>query len=146
MKRIVFILAAAISLASCESSDKQAGAKLSDHEKEKSIQDTSSYTSIQWLDKNPLDLGKTKEGAIVEVAFHFKNAGTKPLVISDVKAGCGCTVPEKPQQPFAPGEEGVIKATFNSKGYKGVASKHITVTANTNPNHHDLTFSVEVSE
>jgi hypothetical protein len=69
------------------------------------------------------------------------------LVIANVVASCGCTVPEKPEQPFAPGEEGVIKAKFDSNGRKGENRKQITVEANTSPvNIHDLEFRVEVAD
>ena len=147
MKKIFLILVVAASIAACKTNDKKPVPKLSKEEVNKIINDTTGFTTIQWLDASPLDLGKTKEGSIVEVAFRFKNSGDKPLVISEVTAQCGCTIPEKPQQPFAPGEEGVIKATFNSKGYKGLASKHITVVANTNPSSiHDLNFNVQVTE
>lgn len=147
MKKIILILVLTASFAACKTNDKKTAPALSPEEINKITNDTTSFTTIEWLDKSPLDLGKTKAGAIVEVAFRFKNSGSKPLVISSVTAQCGCTVPESPKEPFAPGEEGVIKATFNSKGYSGLASKHITVVANTDPTStHDLTFNVQVTE
>jgi hypothetical protein len=107
--------------------------------------DTANFTSITWLDSTFKDLGKVKEGEVVEVTYRFKNTGTHNLVISEVHAGCGCTTPETPQQPYAPGEEGVIKAKFDSKGRPGPAHKDVTVTANTLPNSTSLlTFQVEV--
>ena len=85
---------------------------------------------------------------MVEVSYRFKNAGDKNLVIANVSASCGCTVPEKPEKPFAPGEEGVIKAKFNSKGRsKGETRKDVFVTANTKPeNLTQLSFRVEISD
>jgi Protein of unknown function (DUF1573). len=67
------------------------------------------------------------------------------LIISNVSASCGCTVPEVPKKPYAPGETGVIKASFDSnKGQVGHNSKQVTVHANTNPEATSLGFSVDV--
>ena len=85
-----------------------------------------------------------KEGENLNVSFRFKNTGNKPLVISNVSASCGCTVPETPKKPYAPGETGVIKASFNSTGKPGTQSKQVTVYANTTPQMNVLTFRVDV--
>jgi hypothetical protein len=106
--------------------------------------DSANFTTIQWLDSMHQDLGKINEGAQVEVAWRFRNSGTKPLIISQANAGCGCTVAEKPEEPIAPGGEGRIKATFDSKGRAGTNNKDVTVIANTTGNtYHSLTFAVE---
>ena len=139
MKKIIFILSITIVLLACTSTDKKSGDANSNSdstqqaEKAKIMSDTANYTNIQWLDSTFLSMGTVNEGAQVEVSFRFKNIGNKPLVIANVTASCGCTIPETPQQPFAPGEEGVIKAKFDSKGRTGENRKHISVDANTNP-------------
>jgi len=83
---------------------------------------------------------------VVEVAFRFKNTGDKPLIIVNVSAGCGCTtIPEKPKSPFAPGEQGIIKARFDSKNMAGERRKEIFVSSNTKvKTSHILIFRVEV--
>lgn len=150
MKSILYLLVFASSLLACTSTDKKAGesGKSTSEiqaEKAKFMSDSANYTSIQWLDSTFLSMGTVNEGAQVEVSFRFKNTGTKPLVIANVTASCGCTVPETPQQPFAPGEEGVIKAKFDSKSRPGENRKHITVDANTIPSRsHTLEFTVSV--
>ena len=106
--------------------------------------DTEAVTSIDWLDSTNLNMGKINEGQMLEITYRFKNSGSKPLVISNVTASCGCTIPEKPKEPYAPGQEGVIKATFNSSGKVGMNSKQVTVQSNTNPTTTILTFNVEV--
>ena len=79
------------------------------------------------------------------MAYRFRNSGNKNLIIEDVRASCGCTVPEKPEKPLAPGEEGVIKAKFDSKGRVGPQSKTVTVVANAIPiREFYLQFKVEV--
>lgn len=148
MKNILFILAIFISLAACKNGDDKNATPLSSEEKEKAKTDSTNFTEIQWIDSTSVDLGKVKKGETVEVSFRFKNAGTKQLVIADVSAGCGCTIPEKPEQPFAPGEEGIIKAKFESKNQNaGTHQKPVYVTANTHsPNPIVLNFKVEITE
>ncbi|MEJ8844843.1 DUF1573 domain-containing protein [Lacibacter sp. H375] len=100
-------------------------------------------TTVQWLDSSQ-NFGKVTDGEKVMITFHFKNTGTKPLIISNVQASCGCTVPSKPEEPIAPGAEGKITAEFNSEGRVGKASKNITVTANTKEGVAVLMFEGEV--
>lgn len=157
MKKISLLLVIVAGVIACKSTDKKTDeekmreAWIKDSteqaEKMKVLNDSTNFTSIQWLDSVYMDMGKVKEGQVVEVSYRFKNTGTKPLVIVNVVASCGCTVPEKPVEPIAPGEEGVIKAKFDSNGRKGENRKHITVDANTSPvKTHDLEFRVEVTD
>lgn len=60
--------------------------------------------------------------------FEFKNIGDSPLVISDVKSSCGCTVPTRPTEPVAPGKSGIIEVQYNMN--PGTINKTITVTSN----------------
>ena len=79
------------------------------------------------------DFGTINEGEIVEHRFSFKNTGEAPLIIQNATASCGCTVPEKPKDPIAPGESGEILVKFNSKNKSGQQQPVVTVTANTYP-------------
>ncbi len=64
------------------------------------------------------DFGNVKQGESVTHEFKFKNTGNKPLVISDVVKGCGCTTARWTPEPVLPGGEGSVWATFNSNiGY-----------------------------
>ena len=65
--------------------------------------------------------------------FVFRNAGNEPLVISNVRTSCGCTVPEYSELPIAPGDTGCVKITFNPAGRPGKFSKPIYVQSNTTP-------------
>lgn len=76
------------------------------------------------------DFGPIKQGDVVEHTFKFKNIGEAPLVITDIKASCGCTTPSWPKEPVAPNEEGEILVKFNSKGKIGLQQKNVTITAN----------------
>jgi hypothetical protein len=114
---------------------------------ETSVRDSSKFTTIQWLDSIDKDFGKITEGQKLEVSFHFKNTGNYPLVIEKVRPSCGCTVPEESNEPVAPGNEGVIRASFNSEGKIGPNHKTLYVTANTKGNqNHELQFEVQVEK
>ena len=91
------------------------------------------------------DFGKIEEGEKVSFAFKFKNTGKTPLIISDAAASCGCTVPEKPEDPIEPGQEGLINVVFNSTGKMGLQNKSITLLANTIPNTKVLYLRGEVT-
>lgn len=89
-------------------------------------------TTVQLVD-SVFDFGTVKEGETVTHSFSFKNTGSKPLVIMTAQASCGCTVPEKPEEPIQPGGTGVIKAVFHSKDRSGHQEKTIRVTSNARP-------------
>ena len=82
------------------------------------------------FDKTVHDFGTIDQGTNVEHRFTFTNTGEAPLVIVDAKSSCGCTVPEKPEAPIAPGDTGELLVKFNGSG-KNQVSKTVTITANT---------------
>ncbi len=79
------------------------------------------------------DFGEIIQGEKVSTEFKFTNTGKNDLIITDAHGSCGCTVPEWPKEPIAPGESGVIKVVFNSANRSSVFNKTVTVTANTIP-------------
>lgn len=62
--------------------------------------------------------------------FTFTNTGNAPLILTNVRAGCGCTTPEWNRQPVAPGEKGTIKISFDPRNRPGSFIKSITVNSN----------------
>lgn len=66
----------------------------------------------------------------VSYDFKYKNAGNAPLILTNVRAGCGCTTPEWSREPLAPGAEGSIKVTFDPRNRPGSFIKSITVNSN----------------
>ncbi len=76
------------------------------------------------------DFGSVKQGDVVEHVFKFKNAGTAPLVISNIGTTCGCTVPDWTKEPIMPGKSGTVTAKFNSTGKMGMQNKVLTVESN----------------
>ncbi len=87
------------------------------------------------------DFGKMKEGEKVEYDFRFTNTGEAPLIISDVKASCGCTTPSWPKGVIKQGGSDLIRVVYNSQGHPGQFSKGIVVTSNTYPNQTILKIS-----
>ncbi len=77
------------------------------------------------------DFGTINEGDVVEHTFSFTNTGKSPLVIVNAKGSCGCTVPEWPKEPVAPGATGTMLVKFNSNGKPNAQNKQVTITANT---------------
>jgi len=75
------------------------------------------------------DFGDIPQGEPVTCEFEFTNTGDADLILLTVKASCGCTTPEWPKEPIAPGKTGVIKAVYNAAGL-GTFNKSVTVTTN----------------
>lgn len=77
------------------------------------------------------NFGTIKEdGGPVSYEFQFVNDGTGNLIVYEATAQCGCTKPEYPKNPIAPGKSGVIKVTYNPIGRPGSFQKIVTVTTN----------------
>jgi len=76
-----------------------------------------------------IDYGEIDKGSDGVRVFEFTNTGDAPLVISDVKSSCGCTIPKKPDAPILPGETGEIQVKYDTKRV-GPIRKAITVTSN----------------
>ena len=93
-------------------------------------------TSIVF-EESSYDFGEVMEGEKVVHIYKFKNTGKEPLVISNAKGSCGCTVPDWPREPIAVGASGEIRVQFDSKGKGkvggGPQAKKVTITANTDP-------------
>ena len=85
------------------------------------------------FDQTEFNFGKVDEGEVVAHTFKFTNTGKEPLIISNAKGSCGCTVPQWPREPIPVGESNSITVEFNSKGKKGPRNQKVTITANTNP-------------
>jgi len=90
-------------------------------------------TTVLEFAETEFDFGTVDEGEKVSHTFSFKNTGNEPLIISNAKGSCGCTVPKWPKEPVAPGESGEVTVEFNSKNKKGKRNQKVTLTANTEP-------------
>ena len=140
MNKYFFLFPVSVLFLSCDVRKKD---KISDdaaRKKELALKDT---TTVQIID-TMYDFGKVADGEKVEYNYRFTNTGLKPLVIANATASCGCTVPQKPEKPILPGETGIIKVVFDSKGRVGTAHKTITVTSNARPGFPELMLTGEV--
>lgn len=149
-----FLLSVGFLLFACNASDKKATGKGSEKdiafrkEGRDAAQDSTRSTTIDWLTPVVQDLGKLEKGQVAEITWKFKNTGKNPLYVTDVRAGCGCTTPDPPKEPIAPGAEGVIKAKFNSTNFSGHVTKEVFVQANNSNRNNDvdnkLTFTADI--
>lgn len=80
--------------------------------------------------ENEFDFKSVDEGPKITHEFIFTNKGKEALVLSNVKASCGCTTPVWPKEPILPGQEGKILVTYNTSGRPGPFTKTITITSN----------------
>lgn len=99
--------------------------------------------SIKFAEEE-FDFGTVNQNDIVEHTYNFTNTGDVPLIIENATASCGCTVPDWPKEPIAPGASSQINVKFDSKGKQGQQNKQITIRANTNPNFTKVTLKGNV--
>ncbi|MEM8525270.1 MAG: DUF1573 domain-containing protein [Bacteroidota bacterium] len=92
------------------------------------------------------EFGEVEAGEIVTHTFDFRNTGKVPLLISDARSTCGCTVPDWPEELIHPGEKGQIKVKFNTKNMLRMQKKPVTVVANTYPSETKVYLSGFVRE
>lgn len=76
-----------------------------------------------------VDYGTIEQGADGVREFKFTNNGKEPLIISNARGSCGCTVPTWPKEPIKPGESSVIKVKYDTKRL-GAINKSVTITSN----------------
>jgi len=101
--------------------------RISDLPKSRSVQ-TPVQTTVQF-EKTTHDYGTMQQGAGGNCEFWFTNTGKAPLILSNVAASCGCTVPDWPRGPIAPGTSACIKVKYNTE-IVGAFNKSITVHSN----------------
>lgn len=79
-----------------------------------------------------IDYGKISRGSDGVRVFEFTNTGDAPLVITNVRSSCGCTIPKKPEEPILPGQTGQIEVKYDTNRAAGPFRKAITVSSNAN--------------
>lgn len=92
------------------------------------------------------DFGNVPQDSENRHIFTFTNTGSEPLVIENAKGSCGCTVPQYPKEPIAPGETGEIEVVYKPGKQKNRQSKTVTITANTEPRTTTLSITANVEE
>lgn len=89
--------------------------------------------------------GVVVQGTNGDYSFRFTNTGKEPLIISEVKSSCGCTIPKKPEEPILPGKSDVIKVHYDTQRI-GAFTKYITVNSNADNSSVTLTITGEIKE
>ena len=132
MKKL-FLLLSTISLVSFTSCKEKATEKINQENVEKAAERDAQaivFPSVTF-DKTTHDFGEIMNGTPVETVFTYTNSGKSPLVVTDIKSTCDCTVPQGwSREPLAPGASSQFTVKFNGKGANKV-SKTITLTTNT---------------
>ncbi len=96
------------------------------------------------LSESNFDFGKIKKGDKVQHVYEVTNTGKNPLVISEVKPGCGCTAPDFTKEPIMPGKKGKITLHFDSTNFDGNVQKYADVFANVEKAPIKLTFTANI--
>lgn len=76
------------------------------------------------------DFGTIWDHESVTTTYPFTNTGSQTLVITRMKAGCGCTTPVADKTVIQPGEQGVITVTFDPRGKAKKQDKKLTIYTN----------------
>ncbi len=132
MKKIAFLLLFIVSFMSCNSGD-DPSSRIKDENLQKAKQRMADMNKlpIMKFDYKEVDFGTHNEGEILDTVYTFTNTGEAPLVITKVKATCGCTTPYWPKEPIQPGQSEKIKVRFNTNHKTGKQHKTVTIHANT---------------
>ncbi|AOR27416.1 hypothetical protein FORMB_03550 [Formosa sp. Hel1_33_131] len=97
------------------------------------------------FDKTEYDFGQIMNGTPVETVFSYTNTGKSPLVVTNIKSTCGCTVPQGwSKEPLMPGASSQFTVKFNGKGANKI-SKTITLTTNTEKGNEQVRISAFIT-
>ncbi len=130
----VFLLLVSFALVSFTSCNEDASKKVDENKVAEASEKTTQEEKFAVLtfDEKEHDFGNVEEGEVVEHTFTFTNTGDAPLIISNAKASCGCTVPSYPKnEAIAPGDQGEMTVKFNTRGKPNQQMKTVRITANT---------------
>ncbi|MDR3272938.1 MAG: DUF1573 domain-containing protein [Flavobacteriaceae bacterium] len=131
MKKILFLFIALTAISACKQDEKnpamqQALAEKYEHGKH--------YDAVIKFDEGKFNFGEITKGSKATHEFAFTNAGTKPLIISEVIPSCGCTTPDFTKSPVLPGKKGSVSVTFDSSGFPpGTIFKSVRIEGNFEP-------------
>lgn len=96
------------------------------------------------FDAKTIDYGEIEQNSEPLRVFTFTNTGNEPLIISNAKGSCGCTVPKWPKDPILPGEAGTIEVRYDTKRI-GPFNKRVTLTTNESAPTHTLKIKGKVN-
>lgn len=146
MKKIVLAATAIALLSACTSTQSSESTGSSASPAEAAAPADLAGAPVMKFEEEQYDFGTITTGQKVSYEFKFKNTGKTPLIISDAQATCGCTVPDYPREPVAPGAEGTIKVIFDSSGKLGMQNKVVTIISNAVPATSELHLIGDIKE
>jgi len=147
MKKLVFVCCLLL-LYACQAPEKKddfGSSIVADSENEQALDATLEDAKKEEAERNMMlssvsfdrmlhDFDTITVDADYTTSFRIKNTGKKPLLIYEVKASCGCTVPTWNKKPIEPGASDQIEVTFHpGKSQLGEQDKTISVITNTSP-------------
>jgi Protein of unknown function (DUF1573) len=94
--------------------------------------DTNNIAKIM-MEETDFNFGSVNEGDVVKHTFKLKNVGNQPLLITDIRTTCGCTVPTWNKSPISANANDQVEVKFDTKGKANEQVKKITIIANTFP-------------
>jgi hypothetical protein len=97
---------------------------------------------ITWKSET-IDVGEIPQGTPYTIKFEFKNTTSKPVLVTNVKAACGCTATDYSKEAIAPNKSGYVNATYNAAA-AGNFTKTVTVTTSDSASPKTLTFKGKV--
>ena len=92
-----------------------------------------------------VDYGTIEQNSDPLRIVNFTNTGTEPLVITNARGSCGCTVPTWPKEPVMPGESGQLEIRYDTKRLGGI-NKTVTITTNEGGEAHVLQVIGQINE
>lgn len=125
VKRILFIFLFGLFILSCNNEEKPKQININNP-----ALDSSNFTTIQCMDTSFV-FDSIKQGDKKSFTYKCLNTGNKPLVLIEVRPGCGCTIADYSKEAILPNKEGWVKANFDSKKFCGEVHKSVLVITNT---------------
>jgi hypothetical protein len=137
MKKLILFCVLSVMVIACQepaNNDDNSGTNAINNPNTASGKEQENKLPVMTFEEIRHEFGQIVEGEVIEHKFVFENTGNADLLVHDVRAECGCTVPNDwPKQAVKPGEKGSITVKFNSVDREGKQVKRLTITANTYP-------------
>jgi hypothetical protein len=137
MKKLILLAFIFVGTMGCDESsnqDSNSGTNIINNPSTASGVEQENKLPVMTFDEIRYEFGQIMQGEFVEHKFEFTNTGDADLMVYDVRAECGCTVPNDwPKQAVKPGERASVSVKFDSSDKEGNQVKRLTITANTYP-------------
>lgn len=127
MKKLIVILSFVMAATSVAFAQDATAVKTDSQTEKETVKN--SHAPYMEFDKMVHDYGVIMENSDGGCEFTLTNTGKEPLILSDCKSSCGCTVPEWTKAPVLPGQSTVIKVQYKTSRI-GPINKSITITSN----------------